>query len=192
MKLNFDIKYDHTWHLFFRASCSWLPMYPPPDAKKDVRKLKHLLHHNGCKLQLPTNKTGEFIADLWFDKLDNDDCVYEMMKYVRRTYNSMSFGAQLTLEDVEPDPRWEFPMSYWHWNDFPAMNRCREYPDFIQTFISPEEAEVLLRFVDMNELYSVAIAILDCRAKQLPAGGRRITITNCLENNWSEQLFKRQ
>lgn len=190
MKLTFDIKDDHVWHLFFSAQCCWIPSYPPPNPRKEGRKLKKLVHHNGCKIQMPTQEKSEFIADLWFNHLENDDCVYEMMKYCRRNFNSMSFSAQLTLEDVDVDPQWEFPMAYWRWNDG-VLNRCCEYPDFTQTYISPEEAELLLRCLSKEDRYFVALAILECRERQLPAGCKRTTITNSLENDWNESIFER-
>lgn len=188
MKLTFDIKYDHVWHLFFSAQCCWIPAYPKPNPRRTARELKKLVHHNGCTVQLPTLEKSEFIVDMLFKDLESDDCVYAMMRYCRKHFNSMQFRAQLTLQDTNDDPLWEFPMAYWNWNESRWFS---EYPEFSHTYISPAEAEVLLKYTPEDAMYTVALGILECRAKKIKQGTHRFTLTSSLENDWDESIFER-
>ena len=189
MKLNFEIKDAHKWHLYFQAQCCWIPAYPPPNPRREAHNLRKLVHHNGCTIQMPTQEKAEFVADLWFNKLESDDCAYALMRYCRKNFNSMQFRAQLTLQDVQEDPLWEFPMAYWNWNESRWFS---EYPEFSQTYISPGEAEVLLRYTPPDALYQVATGILECRAKKVKQGTHRFTLTSCLENDWNDSIFERR
>jgi hypothetical protein len=62
--------------------------------------------------------------------------------------------------------------------------------------MSAQEAELVLGTTPYDNLLFTSIAILRIREQSriigFEQGGLQQTITNCLENNWDESLFKRQ
>lgn len=182
---------DYRWHLYFCCHCNWIPSWPKPCPFRTGLDLYKFMHQDKWEIKMPRIGDADFVADLWFKDLETDDCLYELVKYCRKRFNTMKFSAELKIEDSAADPAWEFLVAWWKWGDM-----FIERQNLTHAYMSAQEAELLLGTTPYDNLFFTSIAILRLREQSriigFEQGGLQYTITNCLENNWSEALFKRQ